>query len=84
MKTRTILSTCSLLSGILLSMTACSKPEPTADAPAVENTQNKSGMQTAVEGLTGKTAVETGKQAEEKLDAINSKREEDIKDLETF
>ena len=41
-------------------------------------------MQTAIEGATGKTAVDTGKKAEAKLDAINSKREEDIKELDAF
>ncbi len=84
MKTRVLFGACALLAGILLSASGCSKAAETSKAPPAKKTTPKSNMQTTVEGLTGKTAVDAGKKAEEKLNAINAQREEDIKELDSF
>ena len=41
-------------------------------------------MSTELFNLTGKTAIEAGKKAEEKLGKINAQREDDIKELDSF
>jgi hypothetical protein len=84
MKIVTHLSFLALACCAAVFVSACSKSGPTPEPKAEQQPAKKSNMQTAIEGATGKTAIETGEKAEAKLDAINSKREEDLKELDAF
>jgi hypothetical protein len=84
MKIVTHLSFLALACCCAVFLSACSKSTSTTEPKAEKKPGAKSTMQTAIEGATRKTAVDTGKKAEAKLDAINSKREEDIKELDAF
>lgn len=42
----------------------------------------QSTAKTAIEGFTGKSAVQMGKKARQKIDVVDAKRNEDLKELE--
>ncbi len=56
-------------------------PQQNPDAAESEKKPaEKSTAQTAIEGFTGKTAVEAGKRAEKQIEAISAQREQDMVD----
>ena len=70
-------------------MVGCSQSASDADAPAAEPTPpstppQKSSLDTAIEGATGKAAIEAGRATKTKIDKISAGREDDIKELDSF
>ncbi len=62
-----------LLTVAAMTLTGCGKPNPkTSSAPPEKGT-----LQTAVEGFTGKTAVDYGLKAKEQIKKINEKEIQD-------
>lgn len=64
-----------LLSALLVA--ACSKPEKEAAAAP----KKPSTMKTAVDGFTGKTAVESGQRAKAQLEAIRKKENAEMDEI---
>ena len=68
-----------VVTGVL--MVGCGQvdqPAPTATGGAATNAAPKSTAQEAIEGFTGKTAVDAGQRAKAKLNAIDAARRKDI------
>lgn len=67
-----------LLAGLLA---GCSpSPQATPAKPESEPTK-KSTIQTAIDGATGKTAVQAHKKAKDTLTKVSAQRDEDLKDV---
>ena len=53
-------------------------------APAPDSTpKQKSTGQTAIEGVTGKTAVDAGRRAQKTIDRIRTQRDQDFNEMVT-
>lgn len=60
-------------------------PAPAATAPAAASAPaEQSTMQTAIEGFTGKTAVDASKRARATLDKVNETRTRDMQEADQF
>ena len=73
--------------GLIVCTSACTRSSESVDAapaPAPAPKAEKSTAQLAIEGATGKTAIEAGQRSKAKLGDINTKRENDLKELDSF
>lgn len=71
--------------GLLIScLTGCGKPGKPVESSAPPKNEAPSSMQLAIEGATGKTAIQAGNKAKAKIGEINAKQEEELKELDSF
>lgn len=56
---------------------SCGKKEEAAQAPAQPQ---KSTMETAIDGFTGKTAVQAGKKARKDIERISAQKNKDLEE----
>ena len=60
---------------------ACPSEQITQKKDTSVKPAKQSAAQTAIESFTGKTAVDAGKRAEKKIEAINAQRNQDYDDI---
>ncbi|MDA0990196.1 MAG: hypothetical protein O3A51_05530 [Verrucomicrobia bacterium] len=69
---------CSCL--ITMCCAGCSKPASKTPAPPSPQVSDKSTAQTAIDGFTGKAALETYKKATKTIEDVNATREAEMQD----
>ena len=57
-------------------------PAAATNAPATNGTAEKSTMQAFIEGATGKTAVDAGRAAQDKIRKISSEHNKDLDEVQ--
>ena len=75
MKTQSVI----ILVGGLLIAGGCG--QPSAQEKKQEPSQSKSTIQTAVEGMTGKTAVDAGKKAQQQIRDVSEKANQSLNEV---
>ncbi len=66
---------------IVMTLAGCGKePQPVTPPPQAK-VEEKSTAQTAIEGFTGKTAVDAGTRARDQIKVINEKKNQDMEGL---
>lgn len=74
-----------LIPGIALILAGCGQPPPPQQTPTTKPAPaprtEKGTMQTAIEGFTGKAAVDSGIQAKARIKAISEQEKKDLDEV---
>lgn len=66
---------------IVMTLAGCGKEPQPGTPPPQTKASEKSTAQTAIEGFTGKTAIDAGTRARDQIKVIQEKKKEDMEEL---